>query len=109
MALDFQRLTDEIARDNEINASAATLLARLADEIERSNGDQAALDELVARLRANQDTLAAAVAASTPEEVDSVPPVVEPGEPSSQEQENRERAARAREEAEKQRLNEGGQ
>ena len=66
MALDFSALEAEVTRDEEVNSSAATLIARLADEIERLKGDPVALQALVDRLRTSQDALAAAVAAVPP-------------------------------------------
>lgn len=65
MPLDFTELESEIARDETVNGSASTLIEKLADEIEASAGDPAKLADLVARLRANSDSLAAAVEANT--------------------------------------------
>ena len=66
MALDFSELEAEVARDNDVNSSAATLLADLAARFEATSGDPAKVAELAASLRANSDALAAAVAANTP-------------------------------------------
>jgi hypothetical protein len=66
MALDLTALEAEIARDQAVNTSAITLLASLAAELEASKNDPVAIQALVDSLKANQDALAAAVAASTP-------------------------------------------
>lgn len=63
MALDFSALENEVTRDADVNSSAATLIGRLADEVERLKGDPTALQALVDRMRAQNDALAAAVAA----------------------------------------------
>lgn len=68
MALDLSQLEAEVARDEAVNSSAATLIGRLAAEIEASKTDPAALQALADRLRASQDALSAAVAANTPAE-----------------------------------------
>ncbi len=66
MALDFSALQAEITRDADVNSSAATLLADLAAKVEATKGDPAAVQALADALRANSDSLAAAVAANTP-------------------------------------------
>ncbi len=66
MALDFTALQAEITRDADVNSSAATLLADLAAKVEATKGDPAAVQALADALRANSDSLAAAVAANTP-------------------------------------------
>ena len=66
MPLDFAALEAEITRDNDVNSSAATLLADLATRLEATKGDPAKVAELASSLRANSDLLAAAVAANTP-------------------------------------------
>lgn len=76
MPLDLTALTAEVERDNEVNSSAALLIAGLATELEATKGDPAKVDELVARLRSNSDALASAVAANTPAEAP-----VEPTDP----------------------------
>lgn len=68
MALDLSQLEAEVARDEQVNSSAALLISQLAAEIEASKNDPVALQALVDRLRASQDGLAAAVAANTPAE-----------------------------------------
>lgn len=86
MALDFTRLTEEVGRDNQVNASAAQLIGRLADELARikttDEAAQAQIDALVTNLRDNQNALAEAVAKNTP--VDGTEPPVSnqpPAEP----------------------------
>ncbi len=69
MALDFSALQAEVTRDESVNSSAITLLGSLAAQIEASKNDPAALQALVDSLKANQDALAAAVAANTPGQV----------------------------------------
>ena len=66
MALDLTQLEAEVARDEEVNSSAAILIGQLAAEIEASKNDPVALQTLVDRLRASQDSLSEAVAANTP-------------------------------------------
>lgn len=67
MPLDLTALEAEIARDGDVDSSAATLIQRLAAEIEANKTDPAALQALVDRLRSQTDTLAAAVAAVPPQ------------------------------------------
>lgn len=64
--LDLSQLEAEVARDSDVNSSAATLISALADEVEATKGDPAKVQELADRLRAQSDALAAAVAANTP-------------------------------------------
>lgn len=64
--LDLTQLEAEVARDEAVNSSAATLIGRLAAEIEASKNDPVALQALVDRLRTSQDALASAVSANTP-------------------------------------------
>ena len=66
MALDLSALAAEVARDNEVNTSAATLIAGLAAQVEATKGDPAAVQALADALRAQSDALAAAVVANTP-------------------------------------------
>ncbi len=65
--IDYTALEAELTRDADVNSSAATLLAAisagLADAIA---GGQAKVQEFADRLKAQSDSLAAAVAASTP-------------------------------------------
>jgi hypothetical protein len=79
--IDLSELADTVATNTDVTASAAILLAQLADIIEQTGGDQEALNELVATLRADDASLAEAVAANTPatpEEPPVDPPVEEP-------------------------------
>lgn len=66
MALDFSQLEAEVARDETVDGSASTLIAKLAAEVEANKNNPAALQALVDRLRASNDALSAAVAANTP-------------------------------------------
>jgi hypothetical protein len=66
MALDLTALDAEITRDTDVNSSASTLITQLAAAFEAAKGDPAAVQALVDKLRANNDSLAAAVAANTP-------------------------------------------
>ena len=66
MPLDLSQLEAEVARDEQVNSSAALLISRLAAEIEASKNDPVALQNLVDRLRASQDSLSEAVLANTP-------------------------------------------
>ena len=68
MALNMSALEAEITRDEQVNSSAATLIAAIATELEAVKGDPAAVQALADRLKANSDALAAAVAAHTPGE-----------------------------------------
>ena len=64
--LDLTALQAEIARDEQVNTSAIALLSSLAAELEASKNDPVAIQALVDSLKANQDSLAAAVAQNTP-------------------------------------------
>ncbi len=66
MALDLTQLEAEVTRDTDVNSSASTLITQLAAQFEAVKGDPAAVQALVDKLRANNDSLAAAVAANTP-------------------------------------------
>lgn len=66
MPLDLTALAAEVARDATVDGSASTLILSLADQIAATAGDQAAVNALADTLRANSDSLAAAVAANTP-------------------------------------------
>lgn len=73
-ALNFDQLEAEVTRDADVNSSASTLISRLADEIEAGKNDPVRLQGLVDRLRAQQDALAAAVAAVPTSESSSPSP-----------------------------------
>ena len=67
MPIDFTALNAEVERDNTVNGSASTLITRLVDIIAAANVEgQAAVDAVLAQIRANNDSLAAAVEANTP-------------------------------------------
>jgi hypothetical protein len=76
--LDLTRLRDEVARDNEVNASAATLILRLAAEVEANKNDPEALQAFVDQLRSQNDTLAKSVAENTPHDPEPPTPPTEP-------------------------------
>lgn len=60
-------LAAEITRDADVDSSASTLIASLAQQVADANAiSPQAVTDLVAKLRAQSDTLAAAVAANTP-------------------------------------------
>lgn len=73
MALDLTALEAEISRDETVNGSAHTLIARLVTELEANKSNPAAIQALADRLRANNDALSAAVAANTPGEPEPPP------------------------------------
>lgn len=66
MALDFTTLEAEVERDNTVNGSAKTLIEQLAAEFEANKDNPAKIQAIVDKLRANNDSLAAAVEANTP-------------------------------------------
>ena len=72
--LDLTQLEAEVARDEAVNTSAATLIGRLAEELEAAKDDPVRIQALADRLRSSQDALAAAVAANTPAEQPATPP-----------------------------------
>lgn len=86
MPIDFSQLQAELNRDADVNNSAATLISRLLDGVAEANRQgQAAVDQFVAQARANNDALAAAVAAGTPSQPTTTPepgpqPEPEPGQ-----------------------------
>lgn len=63
MALDLSALAAEVARDRDINNSAVTVMNALLAEVEANKSDPVALQALVDEYRANNDALAAAIAA----------------------------------------------
>jgi len=79
MSIDLTKIQAEIAANTSVTQSVVTLVNTLATEIKNippSNDPQtqAALDSLVATLQANDQTLAAAVAANTPADSNPTPP-----------------------------------
>jgi len=76
MPLDLTALEAEVARDETVNGSAATLLKTLFDEVEANKGNPAAIQAIVDRVRTQSDALAAAVVANTP----GAPPVDPPAQ-----------------------------
>lgn len=80
MAIDLTAATAEMAKNNDVTASAVlainTMLANLAAVPPSTDPvTQAALDNIVANWKANDSTIAAAVA-KTPQNPVVVPPVV---------------------------------
>lgn len=64
----IEQLRGEIERNSSVDNSAITLLQTLADKIEQLQNSPTELQALVESLRAQSDTLAAAVVANTPAE-----------------------------------------
>jgi hypothetical protein len=64
----IEQLRTEVERNSSVDASAITLLQTLADKIEQIKANPTELQALVESLRAQSDTLAAAVVANTPAE-----------------------------------------
>lgn len=62
----IEQLRAEVERNSSVDSSAITLLQTLADKIEQIQNSPAELQALVESLRAQSDTLAAAVVANTP-------------------------------------------
>ena len=61
----LDQLTAEVAEVQGTVASAIALIQGLAQQIKDAGTDQAALDDIVAQLNAQQEALAAAVAANS--------------------------------------------
>ena len=66
MAMNMDRLTQEVSQNSDAVDSAAALLEQLADEIRANAGNEAAMNDLADKLDANSQRLADAVAANTP-------------------------------------------
>ncbi|MDP2322587.1 MAG: hypothetical protein Q8N51_00975 [Gammaproteobacteria bacterium] len=66
MSAELDRLTSEVAENGAVIQSAITLLNGLAQQIRDNANDPAALTALADELDANEQALAAAVAANTP-------------------------------------------
>lgn len=64
--LDLSALEAEVARNDEVDASAKLLLERLFADFEENKNNPAAIQALVDRARAANDSLVAAVTANTP-------------------------------------------
>ena len=62
MPLDLTALKAELNRNKEVDDSAKVAMARLLAEVEANKNDPAALQEVVDEWRAQNDSLAAAVA-----------------------------------------------
>ncbi len=63
--LDLTALTDEVTRNESVDASASALLKTLFDAVEAAKNDPIAIQAIVDRVRNSNDALAAAVAANT--------------------------------------------
>jgi hypothetical protein len=66
MTKEMQTLTDQVKNNTDVIEGAAVLIKGLATQIEANKTDPAALQALADTLKAEDDTLAAAVAANTP-------------------------------------------
>jgi len=75
MAVDLTALTAEVERNTTVDASVRALVENLAVQIESLKADPVALQALADKLRADNDTLQAAVTAHTPAEEPPVEPV----------------------------------
>ena len=64
----LEALTAEVAANTDATLSVVTLVDRLADELEAAQNDPAQVQALVDELRANNQSIAAAVSANTPSE-----------------------------------------
>lgn len=74
----FDVLTEEVAALTDVVASAVAVIDNLATQIEDAKDDPEEIAAIVADLRAQKDSLAAAVAANT---TPDVPPPVDPVAP----------------------------
>lgn len=70
MSEQLDKLTQEVAENKTVMASAVTLLQGLKQRLDEAGTDQAKLAELSADLDANTNALAAAVQANTPAETE---------------------------------------
>lgn len=66
MALDMNRMANDVQSNSDAIDSAITLLDQLAEEIRANAGDAAAMNDLADKLEANSGRLGEAVAANTP-------------------------------------------
>jgi hypothetical protein len=65
MAVEMDRLADEVSQDRDVKASAITLLSNLADRVRAAAGDKTKATELANQLDESSNALAAAIAANT--------------------------------------------
>ena len=65
MSVELETLTAQVAANNEVIESAMTLIQGLATKIEALKDDPAALQALADQLKAEDEALAAAIAANT--------------------------------------------
>jgi chromosome segregation ATPase len=68
MSAQFDALKAQVEANNQLIESAITLIQTLADKILELKDDPAALEALAEQLKAEDATLAAAIAANTPAE-----------------------------------------
>lgn len=66
MSVEFEALKAQVEANTQVAESAITLIQGLAAKIEELKDDPAALQALADQLKAEDDALAAAVAANTP-------------------------------------------
>lgn len=68
MTTQLQALTDQVTANNGLIESAVQLIGGLATQIEQLKNDPAALQALADSLKAEDDALASAIIANTPEQ-----------------------------------------
>jgi len=73
MAMNMDRMTQEVSENTDAVDAATALLETLADEIRANAGDATAMNDLADKLDANSNRLAAAVAANTPAQPEPEP------------------------------------
>lgn len=67
MMATLQELSTEVTRETSIDQSVLALIQGLIAQVEANKTDPAALDGLLTQMKANADSLAAAVTANTPQ------------------------------------------
>lgn len=73
MAMNMDRITQEVSENTDAVDAAAALLEQLADEIRANAGNATAMNELADKLDANSNRLGEAVAKNTPAEPEPEP------------------------------------
>lgn len=66
MSSELQALTDQVAKNTTVEASAIALIQGIADKLAHAQSDPTQINGLAAQLKNSADALAAAVAANTP-------------------------------------------
>lgn len=79
MTPELQGIIDEVQNNTDVANSAKTLLQQLFDFVQAHINDPAALQGALDQLRANDQQLADAVVANTPQAPDNPQPTPEPG------------------------------